>query len=50
VHAADYSTPSAAKVNNQWSYTSIHLIDGMHWHYFTFTLTNDQNTATICKE
>jgi hypothetical protein len=40
-HAADQSPSSAAKVNSKWSYTSIPHTNGMQWHDFTFTLTQD---------
>jgi len=39
--AAEQSPPSNAKVSSKWSYTSTPHINGMHWHDFTFTLTQD---------
>jgi hypothetical protein len=30
-----------AKVNHEWSYTSTPYINGMHWHDFMFTLTQE---------
>jgi hypothetical protein len=39
--AADKSPSSAAKVNREWSYTSTPHTNGMHWHDFIFTLTQD---------
>jgi hypothetical protein len=40
-HAADQSSPFTANVNSEWSYTSTPHINGMQWHDFTFTLTQD---------
>jgi len=40
-HTADQSLPSTAKVNGQWSYTSTPHMNGMHWHDFVFTLTQE---------
>jgi hypothetical protein len=40
-YAADQSPPFTAKINSEWSYTYTSHINGMHWHDFTFTLTQD---------
>jgi hypothetical protein len=40
-HAADQSPPTISKVKSEWSYTSSPHINGMHWHDFTFTLTQE---------
>jgi len=40
-HATDQSPPSTAKVNSEWSYTSTLHMNGIHWHDFMFTLTQE---------